>query len=466
MRIQVMNKSEIVQSSFLVFGAAKSGIAAAILLNRHGVKVAIVDEKALSAPAEISSAGIQFISGKSDYGVLDGRTAMVLSPGIPQSHDLVREAQKRGMRVISEIELASAFASAAATTIAITGTNGKTTTTAWIAHILATAGRNAVAGGNIGDAWSNSADQPQNASDETVFVIEASSFQLETIQDFRPDIAVLTNLAPDHLDRYDTYADYVAAKRNIIRNMTSEQALILNADNEDSQDFPGTSPVRVYRFSAHRDPSGPSAFLRDSQMLIRDWNGTEHFIFSAAELPLPGMHNIENALAASLASFLAGASPEAIARGLKTFRGVEHRIEFCGEMRGVRFYNDSKATNVDSLEKALQSFSQPIVLIAGGKDKHSNYGSISELVKQSVKQLITIGEAAPLIEAAWKDIVPATRAGSMENAVQLASEKAAAGDIVLLSPACASYDMYNNFEERGRDFKQCVAQLLERESCS
>lgn len=451
-----MKPSEVTSHRYVVFGAARSGIAAARMLHRHKLDVVVADEKTAEIPAELAEAGIPFHHGHLTSAILEGRTILVLSPGIPESNPSVVEARARGLRVISEIELASAFVPPAAKVIAITGTNGKTTTAAWTAHLLRAASKNALLGGNIGDAWSNSADLPENATAETAFVIETSSFQLEALEDFRPDIGVLTNLAPDHLDRYENYSDYVAAKRNMLRNMGEQQSFVLNADNPDSRGFTKGAPICAHWFSTDELPGEAGAFVRNGQIIIRDDNGKEHSLITAQELPLPGRHNLENALAASLAAHLAGATTDALIAGLKSFTGVEHRIEFCGEKNGIRFYNDSKATNVDSLEKALQSFSQPVVLIAGGKDKQSDYTALNDLIRNGVKALITLGEAAPLIESAWSGLVPTQRAANMQDAIERATAAAAPGDVVLLSPACASFDMYKNFEERGQDFKNRV----------
>lgn len=461
-----MKFEEIGRHSYLVLGAARSGIAAAKLLKSHKCDVFVADQKAEEKAAEVrkelDAAGIRSFWGEDCMAALARRNVMILSPGIPDSNPIVRKALGSGVRVISEIELAAAFVGNAAKVVAITGTNGKTTTTAWIAHLLKTAGYNAVLGGNIGDAWSNSVDLPQNRNANTVFVVESSSFQLERIEDFRPDVTVLTNLAPDHLDRYAGYEDYVAAKRNILRNLGPEQVFVLNHANADSIEFAKGARCRKLRFYAEGPLDGAGAFADGDKLFIRDESGHEHTLIRRSELPLPGLHNLENALAAALAAFLAGADLPAINSGLRDFQGVEHRIELCGERNGVKFYNDSKATNVDSLEKALKSFAEPIVLIAGGRDKHSDYDSLKGLVKQHVKRAVTIGEAAPLIEASWSGTIPFERSSDMKDAVKRAAIAAEPGEVVLLSPACSSYDMYNNYEERGRDFKARVKELLSK----
>lgn len=462
-----MKRSDIAGHRFIVFGAARSGIAAALLLKKHGCEPIVIDEKSADEMAgmtsELDARGIKSSWGPALQALLDDRTCMILSPGIPQKNALVQEALRRGMAVISEIELASAFVAPGARVVSITGTNGKTTTTAWIAHLLACSGLNAVLAGNIGQAWTSVVDAPENRTSETVFVVEVSSYQLETIQDFHPNVAVLTNLAPDHMDRYDdTFSRYVDAKRNILRNMTAEDFAVINADNLASTGFAAGSGVTELLFSTG-PIDAPGAFVRDGRIFFRDQAGETTDVLARNELPLPGKHNLENALAAVIAARMAGASFDGIRTGLRNFQAVEHRIEFCGQKDGVAFYNDSKATNIDSLEKALQSFEEKIVLIAGGRDKHSDYDSIRELVKEHVKHLITIGEAAPLIEKSWSDIVPTERALDMSDAVQRGAIAAGDKGIVILSPACASFDMYKNYEERGRDFKRLVKAFSERQ---
>lgn len=468
-----MKQNEILTEKFIILGAARSGVAAAKLLKKNGADVVVADEKAVCAATatlnELDAIDVRSFWGGRAAQALENRTVMIKSPGIPQTNGVVEEARRRGIRVISEIEFASAFVSPNARIIAITGTNGKTTTTAWIAHILKTAGFNAVLAGNIGDAWSNTAGLPQNQSDNTIFVVECSSFQLEDLEDFHPHIALMTNFSPDHMDRYDDDLDkYAAAKANIVKNMTAADAFIVNAGDEPSQRFTKNSPATLWNFGSGdvgRRVDTPGAYVIESDIVIRDRAGESRPILAAGELPVPGAHNLENALAAALAAHLVGATDAAIRDGLLTFKGVEHRIELCGERAdGVRFYNDSKATNLDAMEKALKAFGKPIIVIAGGRDAHSDYASINDLVKQSVKKLITIGEAAELIENSWGTLVPTERASSMEDAVRRANAAAQPGDVVVLSPACKSFDMYKDFEERGRDFKQFVEKEIKPQS--
>jgi UDP-N-acetylmuramoylalanine--D-glutamate ligase len=466
-----MKRDEVSGRRVVVFGAALSGISAARLLAHAGAKVVVIDQKRAEDVAEqatqLAALGIPTEWGtEASSRAIASAEILVKSPGIPQTNPLIVAAREQRVRIVSEIEVAAAFLPHRSKLVAVTGTNGKTTTTAWIAHLLSSAGFHAIACANIGHPFSEAVFhalvQPTDTTVPPIFVAEVSSFQLEDIEEFHPSVAVLTNLAPDHLDRYPTYHEYVAAKENLLRNMQPSDAFVWNADNPDSASFAPRTPVRRYPFSASACPaSGGAGIAGDWLTLETDDVGTIRLV-RKNELPLPGRHNQENALAAALAAFLAGASIDSIREGLRTFRGVEHRIEFCGERQGVRFYNDSKATNLDSLEKALLSFTAPIVLIAGGRDKKSDYASLTPLIRERVKALITLGEAAPLIEDAWSRWVPSERARTMEEAVQRAAQLAQAGDVVLLSPACASYDMYRNFEERGRHFKECVRTLLEK----
>ncbi|MBX7245098.1 MAG: UDP-N-acetylmuramoyl-L-alanine--D-glutamate ligase [Candidatus Sumerlaeaceae bacterium] len=459
-----MKTAEIPNNRFVVFGSGRSGLAAAKLLKRHGASVAVADEKPVDpnspAAVELAEADILLFSGESSSKAFEGRDVIVLSPGIPRYHPRVGRALSGGLRVIGEIELASAFVPEDSRVIAITGTNGKTTTTAWISHLLTQAGFDAPAVGNIGASWSESVDQPRTDPGNTIFVVETSSFQLESVEDLHPNIALLTNLAPDHLDRYSNYGEYVAAKKHILRNLTPDDAFLWNSDNTDSRTFFSTANTRTFCFSASGDTGMPGAFMSGDILCVRDENEVATELLGSDDLPLPGQHNLENALATALAATLAGAPIEAIREGLRTFRGVEHRIEFCGEKNGVRYYNDSKATNIDSLEKALKSFRAPVILIAGGRHKGTSYDVLKELVGERVKRVLAIGEAAQLMEESWSAVTSVVRARNMEDAVRQACATSESGDVVLLSPACSSYDMYNNYEERGRDFKARVQAVL------
>lgn len=466
-----MKKEEIANKRFLILGAARSGIAAVRLLQRQGGHVCLADSKSEDNLNEDIAAEVKYLGVPCYWGdeiiisELPQFDFLVKSPGIPQTAPLIIKARELDLRIISEIELASAFINDEARVIAITGTNGKTTTTAWIVDMLNKGGYDAVVGGNIGDAWSNNTDRDFPNPAKAIFAIETSSFQLEDIEDFCPDVALLTNLSPDHMDRYDDSMEkYVGAKFQLLKNMTSQGTFVYNAGDSDSiafaQRFNGKKAAFASNASLIPKDISLSATVINSNIIVSR-NGTDTVLLKADELPIPGKHNLENALSAILACVSAGVDPSDLVEGLKSFPGVEHRIEFCGEREdGVRFYNDSKATNLDAMKQAVVAFDQPIVLVVGGRDAHSDYASINHLITAKIKHMITLGEAAELIENAWGNLVPWTHATSMEDAVNKASGVAQSGNVVVFSPACKSFDMYNNFEERGRDFKEKVSQLL------
>lgn len=469
-----MKREDFAGQKILVLGAARSGIAAAQLLKLRGLDVLLADSRTEAEAGPLVNAicedGIMAVWGdKANADFLRHCDVLVKSPGIPNDNPLVEMARENGARIISEIELAAAFLPAATRVIAVTGTNGKTTTTAWLAHVLNGCGYNAITAGNIGDAWAARLLTPPQDPEKTVYVVEVSSFQLENVEDFHPDVAVLTNITPDHMDRYnDDMELYVAAKANLLKNLSGGDVFVWNA--ADPASAPVAAQSRAENRAFHADIADGDAgearlFVKEGQILWREnaesGSSAATPLMPGAEVPLPGYHNLENALAVLLAAISIGADPSEAVAALKTFTGVEHRIEPCGIRKdGVPFYNDSKATNLDAMEKAVASFAQPMVLIAGGRDAHSDYASISPLIQRHVMKLITLGEAAPLIEDAWGSLVPTQRAGSMAEAVQLASAAAPAGSVIVFSPACKSFDMYENFEERGRDFKARVHELL------
>lgn len=473
-----MRKSDVGSHKFLVLGAARSGIAAARLLKAHGADVVVADsksrEQATEAADRLDRAGIDTAWGdEATRAALMGRTVLVKSPGIPQNNPIVLMARDACVRVISEIELASAFVPDGARVIAITGTNGKTTVTAWLTHVLAECGFNAISAGNIGDAWAARLLDPPSDPAKTVYVVEVSSFQLENLEDFHPNVAVLTNITPDHMDRYDDdMAKYISAKANLLRNMTGDDVFVWNRADPESGAVARLSKARNLAFDASGAAAAEDtcAFVQDSAIWLAPCDrklraasagNTAERVLAVGDLPLPGEHNLQNALAVILSAQAVDASTDAILAALKTFAGVEHRIELCvTRADGVQFYNDSKATNLDAMEKAVVAFDKPMVLIAGGRDAHSDYTSINDLIKAHVTHLITLGEAAPLIEAAWGEIVPTQHASSMAEAVEMANRVAVAGSVVVFSPACKSFDMYNNYEERGRDFKVQVRRVV------
>jgi UDP-N-acetylmuramoylalanine--D-glutamate ligase len=356
--------------------------------------------------------------------------------------------------VWSEIEFASRFLSGRL--IAITGSNGKTTTTSLIAHILENAKIPTIVAGNIGTPLIS---RVAESSDATTTVVEASSFQLELIDKFRPDIGLLLNITPDHLDRHASVEVYGRAKARIFENQVELDAAILNADDEGAAQFAPSRP-RVFWFSRTKRVAR-GIFLRDSEIVLRD-EGAETVLLRRSDIGLRGEHNVENVLAAAGAAFLAGAGPSAIASGVKSFAGVEHRLEFVAEINGVSYYNDSKATNVDATLKALDAFPGNLLVILGGKDKGGDFTLLREPLRQRAKLALLIGAAAEKIESQIKGAVHVESIGTIEKAVLRAAEMAKPGDTVLLAPACASFDQFHNFEHRGRIFKQRV-RLLEEE---
>ena len=363
------------------------------------------------------------------------------------------QARALGERVIGEIELAAEFLPGAV--VAITGSNGKTTTTALIGEVLAKAGVKTLVGGNIGTP---AISLVEKATPESVVVLEVSSFQLETILRFRPKAAVILNITPDHLDRHRTFAAYINAKARIFENQQAEDFAVLNADDPTCVDLAPRTRAQAFWFSRKREVE-QGAFLRKGQVFLRR-NGTDQEVMGVAEIPLKGGHNVENVLAAICASELMGCAAASIRTAVRDFKAVEHRLEYVATVRGVDYYNDSKATNVDATIKALESFPANIHLILGGKDKDSDYSVLNDLLRQRVKCVYTIGAAAEKIQSQIKRATSIVAAGSMETALKQASSAAQPGDIVLLAPACASFDQFQNYEHRGRVFKELVRSLF------
>jgi len=356
--------------------------------------------------------------------------------------------------VIGEIELAAQFLPGPI--VAITGSNGKTTTTTLTGEILTAGGVPALVGGNIGTPAISLVEQ---AKPETVIVLEVSSFQLETIQQFRSKVAVVLNVTPDHLDRHKTFEIYVDAKARIFENQRGDDFAVLNEDDPTCVAMAARTRAQVFWFSRQKDVK-QGAWVRDGNILFRNGSRQEE-IMRVAEVPLKGSHNLENVLAAVCASALMGCAPEKIRQAVRDFKAVEHRLEFVATIRGVDYYNDSKATNVDATIKALESFPANIHLILGGKDKGSDYSVLNDLIKQRVKRVYTIGAAAEKIESQIKG-VEVVHAETLENALRKADAAAEPGDVVLLAPACASFDQFKNYEQRGQVFKEIVRQIVQR----
>ncbi len=446
----------------LVVGLARTGVAVSLFAAAYGATVTATDEKPESALGEtaekLHAAGVKLELGGHPPSIFFEQDLIVVSPGVPANLAPMVLAHVGGIPVWSEIELAWRFLRGKL--VAITGSNGKTTTTSLVAHIIETAGIPTLIGGNIGAPLISLVER---STDSTVTVAEISSFQLECIEAFRPEIGVLLNLTPDHLDRHASFADYAAAKMRLFENQIERDFAILNADDSEvTKRMPSKS--HVFWFSRQKRVA-EGAFLRDDQIIFR-LDGSETPIGKRSDIPLRGEHNVENVLAACAAAYLAGATPSAIASGVKTFRGVDHRLEFVAEVGGVGFYNDSKATNVDAALKAIDAFPGPLIVILGGRDKGAPYTPLAGTLRAKGRAVLLIGESAEKIAADLGDAVSVVRAGTLERAVEMAAERAQPGDTVLLAPACSSFDQFENYEQRGRVFKQLVAQLEKRSAAS
>src|SRR6201996_4867712 len=443
----------------LVVGLGKSGLSAAMFLRAQGARVTVSDSRSAVALAKeipaLLEAGIMVESG--GHGLLTFRRQdlIVVSPGVPMDTPEVKQVVAFGLTVIGELELASRYL--LGDVVAITGSNGKTTTTTLVGKILSDAGVPTQVGGNIGLPV---IDLVAKSTPETVNVLEVSSFQLETIEEFHPRIAVILNITPDHLDRHGSFEKYVAAKERIFERQGPEDALVLNGDDRVTQMCAARAKSEVFWFSGTKAVRR-GAFVRDGVIVwVEKEGGVTEPIMPVSEVHLKGAHNIENVLAAVCAARLAKVSAESIRGSVATFTAVEHRLELVRKLNGVEFYNDSKATNVDATMKAVASFPKGIHLILGGKDKDSDYGSMAELLKKRVKAVYTIGSAAEKIERQLHGVVKMVAAGTMQTAVTEAAKAAAAGDVVLLSPACSSFDQFENYEHRGRVFRQLVDELI------
>ncbi len=439
----------------LVVGLGKSGVASALFLKEHGARVTVSDTKSgdelRNEIPVLLDHGITVETGGHGERTFKGQDLIVVSPGIPVDAPPLQQARSLGEPVIGEIELAAQFLPGP--TIAITGSNGKTTTTTLASEIMIAGGLPTLVGGNIGTPAISLASR---ATPETVIVLEVSSFQLETIQTFHPKIAVVLNVTPDHLDRHRTLEVYVNAKARIFENQRGDDFAILNADDPICVEMAGRTKASVFWFSRQKEVK-QGAWVRDGSIVFRQGEQQQE-IMLASQIPLKGSHNLENVLAAICAGALMKCPPEKVSEAVQNFKAVEHRLEFVAAIRGVDFYNDSKATNVDATIKAIESFPANIHLILGGKDKGSDYSVLNNPLKQRVKRVYTIGAAAGKIESQIKN-VEVVHAETLDNALRKASAVAQPGDIVLLAPACASFDQFKNYEERGRAFKEIVKAL-------
>jgi len=460
-----MTLMELKDKRVLVVGLGKSGVASALFLKARGARVTVSDTKSgdelRNEIPVLLDHGITVETGGHGDRTFRGQDMIVVSPGVPVDAPSLVQAKAQGVSVIGEIELAARFLPGPI--VAITGSNGKTTTTTLAGEIMTAAGFPALVGGNIGTPAISLAEQAQP---ETVIVLEVSSFQLETIQTFRPKVAVVLNVTPDHLDRHRTFEAYTDAKARIFENQQASDFAVLNADDPTCVTMATRTQAQVFWFSRQKEVQ-QGTWVRDGNILFRDGAGeagkSQREIMQVSEIPLKGAHNLENVLGAVCAGALMGCALEKIRQAVREFKAVEHRLEFVASIGGVDYYNDSKATNVDATIKALESFPANIHLILGGKDKGSDYTVLNDLLRQRVKRVYTIGAAAAKIESqivSSKGGAPEiVHAETLDHALRKAHAAAQSGDVVLLAPACASFDQFKNYEHRGQAFKEIVRAL-------
>jgi UDP-N-acetylmuramoylalanine--D-glutamate ligase len=457
----------------LVVGLARTGVATALFCASRGAVVTATESLPESEISEIAAtlraAGCALELGGHREETFLSQNLIIPSPGVPANHPHLEAARAASIPVWSEIELAWRFLRGKL--IAITGSNGKTTTTSLVGHIFESAGMPTIVAGNIGTPLISRVSE---TSDATITVAEVSSFQLELVDQFRPDIALLLNVTPDHLDRHPSLEAYARAKARIFENQTESDVAILNADDAGAAQLAPSRP-RVYWFSRAKrvasgiflrgDHNGDNNSGRNSENkndhLVFRRDGAETILLRRSDIGLRGEHNVENVMAAAAAAFLAGVSPQVIAGAVRSFAAVEHRLEFVAEINGVSYYNDSKATNVDAALKALDAFPGNLLVILGGKDKGGDFTLLRDLLRKHAKRVLLIGAATDKIVSQIEGAVPIESVGTMDRAVSLAAELAQPGDTVLLAPACASFDQFQNYEHRGRVFKQCVLQIKE-----
>jgi UDP-N-acetylmuramoylalanine--D-glutamate ligase len=452
----------------VVVGLARSGVAAALFLARRGARVLATDRKPAGELSEeamsLTGLGVELEVGHHPVQAFARAALVVVSPGVPWDMPELEAARRAGVPVMAEIELA--FRNLVGTLAAVTGTKGKSTATAALGAMLRAAGRDARVGGNIGEPL---VGQLEGATAETVFAVEASSFQLEGTDTFRPHVAVFLNLSPDHLDRHASFEDYARAKGRIFRNQTADDWAVVNADDAGVLRLALGTRARLVRFSAQDRPrphplsraEGDVAYFENGLACLR-LEGRTETLFDRASVTLPGPHLAGDLLAAAVAARLLGAAPEAIARSVATFAGVEHVLELVAEVDGVRFFNDSKATNVDAARKSLEAFGGPVLAIMGGRYKGGDFGDLREAAAARCRAVLAIGEARDRIEKALAPATKVIRCESLAAAVERAHAEAKPGDTVVLAPGCSSFDMFTDYAERGRAFKDEVRRLAGR----
>ena len=441
----------------LVVGLGKSGVASALFLKERGARVTVSDTKSPDQLRDeipvLLDHGITVETGGHGERTFRGQDLIVVSPGVPVDAAPLVQARAAGEPVIGEIELAAQ--NLPGEIVAITGSNGKTTTTTLAGEILAAGGFPVSVGGNIGTP---AISLVERATRQTIVVLEVSSFQLETIQTFRPKVAVVLNVTPDHLDRHRTFQTYVDAKTRIFENQQASDFAVLNEDDPTCRTLRDRTRAQVFWFSRNKEVQ-EGACVRDGRIFFLDGK-SQREVMLVSEIPLKGAHNVENVLAGVCAGALMGCEPAKIRQAIQNFKAVEHRLEYVATINGVEYFNDSKATNVDATIKALESFPKNIHLILGGKDKGSDYTVLNDLLRERVKRVYTIGAAAEKIESHIKGAAEVVHAETLENAIRRASAVAEPGDVVLLAPACASFDQFQSYNHRGRVFKEVVQALL------
>ncbi len=429
----------------LIVGMAKSGLAAARLLRSRDIDVFATDSGQSSLAGEFDRIGVPYETGGHTLSRFLDADEIVVSPGVPLDIAPLAAAGGRGVSIVGELEVASRYLKG--DTVAITGSNGKTTTTTLVGEMVGASGRSVQVGGNIGTPVSDLVD---GSTEDTINVVEVSSFQLEGIVDFKPRVGVLLNVTPDHLDRYADFDSYRLAKFELFRNQNASDFAVVNRD--DPQSFPVPVPIDSCEllFSQHRWLDSGASRLGDD-LFVRGRR-----VISVGEVPLRGRHNVDNVLAAALVADILEIGVDHVASAIRSFHPVEHRLETVATIDGLEFVNDSKATNVDSTVKAFESFDANVIAIVGGKDKGASYEPLIEAMRKRVKHVLLIGAAAGQLESAIAGRIPTTRTGSMTQAVDQSLGMGKPGDVVLLAPACASFDMYESYEERGRAFKAAV----------
>ena len=448
---------ELADKRVLVIGLGKTGRSTVQFLAGRGASVVATDEKPLTVMGDVATALSGLVTrlafGPQDAAILSGVDLIIPSPGVPPTNPLLTEGVKRGVPILAELEVAFRFLKRPV--IAITGTNGKTTSTTLIGEILRASGRKAYVGGNIGDPLIGYVDSPQ---EEDFAVVEVSSFQLEWIEEFRPMVAVLLNVTYDHIDYHGTFEAYRKVKERIFENQGPDDFAILNADEPWASPLARRLRSKVSLFSSKAEITN-GMFLRGDELVLRE-NGKDREIYPVGMIRIPGTHNMENVMASILACRVCGCPRDGVIKTVSAFRGIAHRIEFAGEKNGVAFYDDSKGTNVGAVARALETFSRPVILLLGGRDKGGDFDTLAAFIRKGVKKIILFGEARENIQRMIGDIVKTSLAPTLREAVEKAYADASTGDVVLLSPGCASFDEFKDYRERGNFFKDMVRKII------